>query len=60
MVAGLVIGPVGVDEDDVQVRLDEGQIVVAAVPDDQVGFVFSAVKDGVIVDSSKHRYVHLK
>ena len=50
VVAQLVARPVRVDDDDVDVRLDERRVVVAAVPEDHVGLLLGAVEDRPVVD----------
>jgi hypothetical protein len=51
VVAELVARPMGVDDHDVQVRADERGVVVAAVPEDDVGFLFGGSQDPLVVDS---------
>ena len=53
MVAQLVSWTVGIDDDDVDVGLDERRVVVAAVPQDHVGFLFRCVQDLLVVDSGE-------
>ncbi len=50
VIAELVAGPVRVDDDDVQVGLDERRVVVAAVPEDDVGLLLGRVQDRAVVD----------
>ena len=50
VVAELVPRPVRVADDDVQVRLDERRVVVAAVPDDHVRLLLGPREDGGVVD----------
>ena len=51
IVEHLVAGPVRVDDDDLQVGLVEGEVVVAAVPEDDVGFLLGLAEDGLVVDA---------
>jgi hypothetical protein len=51
MVGGFMAGPQGVDEDDVQVRADEGKVVVAAVPKNHVRFRLGQGKYLGVVDA---------
>ncbi len=44
-------GPVGVGDDDLEVGLVEGEVVVAAVPEDDVGFLLGLAEDGPVVDA---------
>jgi hypothetical protein len=44
---------VRVDDDDVHVGLDERRVVVAAVPDDDVGFPLGGFEDGCVVDAGE-------
>src|SRR5439155_10613983 len=37
--------------DDLDVRLVEGQVVVAAVPDDDVGLTLRLLQDGAVIDA---------
>ena len=53
VVAQLVSRPVRVDDDDVNVRLDERRVVVAAVPDDDVGFLLGGLEDRCVVDAGE-------
>ena len=50
VVAELVARPVRVDDHEMQVRVDEGDVVVAPVPDDHVGLLLGALEDGAVVD----------
>ena len=50
VVAQLVSGTVRIDDDDVEVGLDERRVVVAAVPEDHVGFLFRRAQDLLVVD----------
>ena len=53
MVAQLVARPVRVDDDDVDVRLDERRVVVASVPEDDVGLLLRLIEDLRVVDAGK-------
>src|SRR5207244_11164766 len=53
VVAQLVTGPVRIQDDDVQVRLDEGRVVVATVPEDHVGFLLGRLEDRRVVDAGE-------
>jgi hypothetical protein len=50
VVAELVAGSVRIDDDEVQIGMDEGDVVVAPVPDDDVGLLLSPLEDGAVVD----------
>ena len=47
----LVTGPVGIEEYDVYVRPIEGGIIVPAIPDNDVGLLFSGTENRGIVDA---------
>ena len=51
MVGELVAGPEGVDHDDLQVGAHEGEVVVASVPDEDVGLLLRLSHDRVVVDT---------
>src|SRR5512140_2777625 len=51
IVGELVPGPVRVGDDDLEVRLVERKVVVAAVPKDDVGFLLGLLEDGAVVDA---------
>ena len=51
VVEQFVAGPVGIDDDDLEVGFVEGEVVVAAVPEDDVGFFFGFAEDGFVVDA---------
>ena len=53
VVAQLVPWAVGIDDDDVEVGLDERRVVVAAVPEDHVGFLFRRAQDLLVVDAGE-------
>ncbi len=53
MMRGLVPGPQRVDQDDVEVGTHERKVVVAAIPDDDVGFRLGEVEDAGIVDAGE-------
>ena len=53
VVAKLVTRTMRVDHDDVDVRLDERRVVVAAVPQNDVGFRFGRSQDPLVVDAGK-------
>jgi len=55
MVAGFVAGTQRIGEHDMKVRPDEGEVVVAAVPENDVGFGFGGVEDPPVVDPGKNR-----
>ena len=52
MMRGLVTGPQRVDQNDVEARPDEREVVVSAVPQDDVRFIVDNIEDAGIVDSS--------
>src|SRR3989304_1443796 len=49
----LVAGPVRVGEDDLEVGPEEGQVVVAAVPEDDVGLALGRAQDALVVDAGE-------
>ena len=53
VVAQLVTGAVRIEDDDVQGRLDERRVVVAAVPEDHVGLLLGGVEDRRVVDAGE-------
>ncbi len=53
MVAHLVPRPVGINDDNLEVGTEEGQVVIAAVPDDDVGFLLGLAQDGLIIDAGE-------
>ena len=53
VVAQLVTRPVRVDDGDVHVRPDERRVVVAAVPDDDVGLLLGGREDRGVVDAGE-------
>ena len=53
MVPELVARPVRIYNDHVQRRLDEGRVVVAAVPDDHVRFLLGEREHGRAVDAGE-------
>ena len=46
-------GPVGIDDDDVQVRPHERRVVVAAVPHDHVSLLLGGLQDRGVVDAGE-------
>src|SRR4029453_8086144 len=54
VVAGLVPGPQRVGDHDVQVGTVERQVVVAAVPQQDLGLGLGPLQDGVVVDPGVH------
>jgi len=44
----------GICNDDVQIGADKGKIVIAAVPDDDIGFRLGGADDGCIIDAGEH------
>jgi len=56
VVAQLVAGPQRVGHGDVQVGREEREVVVAAVPDDDVGLGLGAIQDGAVVDAGVHHH----
>ncbi len=46
-----VTGPVGIEQDNVEIRMVKRRVVVAAVPDDNVGLFFSGLQDLAVVDA---------
>ena len=59
VVGELVAGPQRVDDDDQQVGPEEGEVVVAAVPDDQVGLRLRLREDLGVVDARVHDHARL-
>ena len=53
VVAQLVPWAVRIDDDDVEVGLDERRVVIAAVPQDHVGFLFRRAQDLLVVDAGE-------
>ena len=53
MMRRLVPRPQGIDQDDLQVGLHEREIVVAAIPDDDVGLHLRSAQDAGIVDAGE-------
>ena len=51
VIGAAVARSVGVHEDDVHVGLDEGDVVVAAVPENEIGFLLGRSEDGWVVDA---------
>lgn len=51
VVGQLVTGAEGVDDDDLEVACIERGVVVAAVPEDDLGFLLGLVEDGLVVDT---------
>ena len=53
VVAPLVTGAERVGHDDVEVGAEERQVVVAAIPDDDVGLLLGLAQDGLVVDAGE-------
>ena len=53
VIATLVAGAERVRDDDMEVRAEEGQVVVAPVPDDDVGLLLGRPQDGLVVHASE-------
>ena len=54
VVPGLVSGAVGIDQDDLEIRSIKGQVVVAAVPEHDVGLALGGPEDLLVVDAGEH------
>jgi hypothetical protein len=51
VVGALVAGAVRVSDDNLQVRNVEGEVVVAAIPQDDVDFFFGGAQDFLVIDT---------
>ena len=51
IVRGEMIGAQCIDDDDVKVRAIEGEIVIAAIPQNYVGFCFGLIEDSPVIDT---------
>src|SRR5581483_6920976 len=60
MVADFVPGAMRIDHDYVTVRLEEWQIVVAAVPEHNVGFLLGLPQDTLIIDPGIDHYAAIQ
>ena len=49
MIAQLVAGPVGIDHSDIKIGLVEGEVIVPAIPDDDIGLFFRLGEDAAVV-----------
>jgi hypothetical protein len=47
----LVSRVVGISDDDMQVRNVKGEIIVAAVPHDHIGFLLGLAKNTLVIDA---------
>ena len=52
-------GPQGVDDSDHHVRAHEREVVVATVPDDDVGLLLRGTEDALVVHARVHDHAHL-
>ncbi len=59
VVEELVPGPQRIGDDDQQVGREEREVVVAAVPDDDVGLLLGLPEDRLVVDARVHDHAHL-
>ena len=55
VVAQLVAGTMRIDDDDVEIRFDEGRVVVTAVPEDYVCLALGGPEDSLVVDAGEHQ-----
>ena len=58
VVGELVAGPQRVDDGDLEVGDEEGEVVVASVPDDDVALCLGLAQDLLVVDPGVHHHAH--
>ncbi len=58
MIGELVSGPMGVEHHEVEIGTEEGEVVVAAVPDDDVDVALGPLENRRIVDARVDRRAH--